>query len=93
VTTYTKRDLRAADMLAMTLLGLGAMLIVFGVVKLTGSAASLNAKQQIDESRIPVSLWVAVASFMLLGMALNLKVRELVRSKGREPEDYAGVAE
>ena len=38
-------------------------------------------------------LWIAAVSTLSLGVALNLKLRQLVRNKGEEPQDYDGVPE
>ncbi|MBX3462787.1 MAG: hypothetical protein KF830_06425 [Planctomycetes bacterium] len=86
MTTYTKRDIRAADMLAMILIGFGLVLILFQVLPL------MNAKPDVKVQMSPV-VWILAGVFVLLGLALNLKVRQLVRNKGREPEDYPDVPE
>ncbi len=38
-----------------------------------------------------LGIWVIAGLFIVLGMALNLKVREITRNHGRETEDYPGV--
>lgn len=82
MTTYTKRDIRAADLLAMILFGFGVILAVcagfgtFGKAEQGGSAAGA---------------WILAGVFLALGTALNLKVRQLVCAKGAEPVDYDGV--
>ena len=40
-----------------------------------------------------LALWGVAAALLVLGSALNLKVRQLIANKGREPEDYEGVPE
>jgi hypothetical protein len=82
VTTYTKRDIRAADALAMILFGLGVVLVFFAVFKTIGKA---------DKGGSVVGAWIIAGVFLALGTALNLKVRQLVRTKGAEPVDYDGV--
>lgn len=83
MTTHTKRNLRAADMLALILLGFGLVLAGSAVLRMTGKAGS--------ESGSPVGLWILAAVFVALGLALNLKVRQLIRNQGRESADYEGV--
>ena len=83
MTTYTKRDIRAADILAMVLFGFGVVLVLFAVLKATGKVG--------DGGGSVVGLWIVAGVFLLLGGALNLKVRQLIRSKGVEPVDYDGV--
>ena len=83
MTTYTKRDIRAADMLAMILFGFGVVLVFFAVFKMIGKADK--------ESGSVAGMWIIAGAFLALGTALNLKVRQLVRTKGAEPVDYDGV--
>jgi lipopolysaccharide export LptBFGC system permease protein LptF len=83
VTTYTKRDIRAADMLAMILFGFGVVLVFFAVLKTTGKVGK--------EGGSLVGTWIIAGVFLALGTALHLKVRQLVRTKGAEPVDYDGV--
>jgi hypothetical protein len=83
VTTYTKRDIRAADMLAMILFGFGVALVLFALFKTLGKAGK--------EGGSDVGTWIIAGVFLSLGTALNLKVRQLVRTKGAEPVDYDGV--
>jgi hypothetical protein len=94
MTTYTKRDIRAADLLALLLFGLGFVLVLFAAIPLI---ASLGGAEKIDKAAVaPQSsfgLWFAGGCFLLLGTALNLKVREIIRNKGREAADYEGVSE
>ena len=85
VTHYTKRDVRAADMLAMILFGFGLVLVVFAVFKTIGKADK--------ESGSVAGTWIIAGVFLALGTVLNLKVRQLVRNKGAEPVDYDGVPE
>lgn len=82
MTTYTKRDIRAADMLAMILFGFGVVLVFFAVFKTIGNAGKGGSV---------VGTWIIAGVFLALGTALNLKVRQLVRTKGAEPVDYDGV--
>jgi lipopolysaccharide export LptBFGC system permease protein LptF len=85
VTTYTKRDVRAADMLAMILFGFGVVLVLFAIFKMIGKT---------DKSSGSIAgTWIIAGVFLGLGMALNLKVRQLVRNKGVEPVDYDGVSD
>jgi len=84
MTTYTKRDIKAADMLAMILVG-------FGVVLLLLAAMPIIAAKSGKEGGTNPALWVVAAVFVFLGVALNLKIKQLVRNQGREPEDYPGI--
>ncbi len=81
MTRYTKRDLRAADLLALVFVGLGFALLLVAVIS---SASGKGGEGS------PV-LWIVAGACLALGTALHLKVRELVRNKGREPEEYPGV--
>ncbi len=78
MTTYTKRDLRAVDLLALVLFVIGIVLALFAVF-------------QVRQNTL--LLWIAAVSTLSLGVALNLKLRQLVRNKGEEPQDYDGVPE
>jgi len=86
VTSYTKRDIRAADMLAMMLVGIGIVLVLFAALPVILTKADKNGGSG-------PALWIAGGVFILLGAALALKIRQLVRNRGREPEDYPGVPE
>ena len=79
MTTYTKRDLRAVDLLALVLFVVGIVLALFAVFQVARQNTLL--------------LWIAAVSTLSLGAALNLKLRQLVRNKGEEPQDYDGVPE
>ena len=83
VTTYTKRDIRAADLLAIVLTGLGLVLVVLAVVATVGKSGKGSGGA--------IDTWILAGVFLVLGLALNLKVRQLVRNKGVEPIDYDGV--
>ena len=78
MTTYTKRDLRAVDLLALVLFVIGIVLALFAVFKVRQNT---------------LLLWIAAVSTLSLGVALNLKLRQLVKNKGEEPQDYDGVPE
>jgi len=84
MTTYNKRALRAAGMFAGILFGVGLLLVM---VTFFDSVGLGQAKGSIDL----VSLWILAGLFLWFGTVLNWKVRQLVRNKGREPEDYEGV--
>lgn len=84
MTQYTKRDIRAADMLAIILVGFGVVLLSFAALP------PLVAKEPGGSHP---ALWILSGVFLLLGTALNLKVRELVRNAGREPGDHPNVPE
>jgi hypothetical protein len=94
MTSYNKRDLRAADLLAMILVGLGVIFVWFAVDHLV-SPLGFEARfgKRPDGSRTGLGLCVSAVSFLLLGTALNFKVRQLTRTGGREPKDYEGVPE
>jgi lipopolysaccharide export LptBFGC system permease protein LptF len=83
VTTYTKRDIKAADMLAMILVGFGVVIVFFALFKTIGKAGKAGGSV--------AGTWITAGVFLALGTALNLKVRQLVRTKGVEPVDYDGV--
>jgi len=83
MTTYTKRDIRAADMLAMILVGFGTLLLLCGAkALLLGKVGGTNP-----------AVWVLAGVFLCMGAALNFKIRDRVRNGGREPGDYPGVPE
>ncbi len=84
MTTYTKRDIRAADILAMILVGFGVVLLLF-------AAAPLMVAESGKDGGSNPALWIVAGVFVILGVALNLKIKQLVRNQGREPEDYPGV--
>lgn len=83
MTTYTKRDIRAADMLAMILVGFGVVICFFALFKTLGKGSAGGGSV--------IGTWIIAGVFLALGTALNLKVRQLVRTKGTEPVDYDGV--
>ena len=86
MTTYTKRDIRAADILAMVLVGLGVLVLLL-------AALPLGFAQLTNGGASRPGLWIAGGVFVLLGTALNLKIRQLARNAGRESEDHPGVPE
>ncbi len=101
---YTKRDLRAADILAAILVGLGGLLLVVGIVRLakTGEKREVATTAAEPPPRTPAKAAkgslgpgypevILGAVFLTLGGALSLKVRALVRNRGRESSDYPGV--
>jgi len=92
MTIYTKRDMRAADMLALILFGFGVVLSLLAMITNFGwlQAPAVEGKP-VAGPRSAFSLWLMAVVFLMLGAAMNLKVRQLVRNKGREPDDYAGV--
>lgn len=83
MTTYTKRDLRAVDLLALILVCIGGLLALAALSKVLGTK---------DGGNSPL-LWIGAVCTLALGTALNLKVRQLVRHKGQEPKEYDGVPE
>ena len=83
MTIYTKRDIRAADILAMILFGFGVVLVLFAILKATGKVGEGGGSAG--------TLWIVAGVFLLLGGALNLKVRQLIRNKGAESVDYDGA--
>lgn len=86
MTTYTKRDLRAVDMFALILVG-------FGVVLMLCAAMPLIAAGSDKGGGTNPALWIVAGVFVVLGVTLNLKLKQLVRNQGREPEDHPGVPE
>ena len=83
MTTYTKRDLRAVDLLGLVLLSVGIVLASIALFRTLAPKGSGDA----------LLLWIAAVSTLALGTALNLKVRQLIRTKGEEPREYEGVPE
>ncbi len=83
MTTYTKRDIRAADILAMILFGFGVVLLGFAIFMTLGKTGKGGG------SAFP--MWLMAGVFLALGTALNLKIRQLIRAEGTEPTDYDGV--
>ncbi|MEM7165848.1 MAG: hypothetical protein AAF581_10310 [Planctomycetota bacterium] len=82
---HTKRDLRAADMLALILVGLGLIMVARGAWFLFA-----------DEGAGPKGgSRVALVGVVLLalGGAVNLKVRELARNGGSEVPDNGSSTE
>jgi len=75
VKTYTKREIRAVDLLAMILFGFGLLLVLLAVLR----------TYRADEAGSAVGGWIVAGVFLLLGLALNLKVRQLDRNNGTEP--------
>jgi hypothetical protein len=94
-TTYCKRDIRSADLLAIILFGFGCVLAMMGtfVAFFPWQSAKDLAPKHGDSSATALGLAAAAAIFLMLGGALNLKVRQLVRHGGREPGEYEGVPE
>ena len=74
-TTYSKRDVRAANLFALMLFGVGIALVALGLFATLGLGA-----EQVSV----VHVWLAAVVFLALGTAMNLKVRELARSQRRE---------
>lgn len=87
MTTYDKRDLRAADFAAILFFGFGLVLAAFATISpfvpIGRLAAAGGAMRWLA--------WIAAAAFAMVGGILNLKVRQLARNGGREPVDYDGV--
>ena len=82
MTTYSKTDIRAADMLAVTLSGLGILLLAFAAFETIGKGAHPSSN---------IRLWLSAGVFLPLGLALNFKIRQLVRNQGTEPVGCDGV--
>lgn len=99
MTRYNKRDIRAADMLALIFVGLGIALLVFAVMPLFGGGEGLEGGKGLKgfegggAAEANPGLWIAAGMFVILGLAMHLKVMQLVRNQGHEPEDYPGVPE
>jgi hypothetical protein len=70
-------------MLAMILFGFGVVLVFFALFKMIGKTDKASGSI--------AGTWIIAGVFLGLGMALNLKVRQLVRNKGAEPVDCDGV--
>jgi hypothetical protein len=78
LTTYTKRDLRAVDLLALVLFAVGIVLVLVALIR----------------SGDTLLLWIGAVSTMSLGAALKLKLRQLHRNLGsEEPNKFGGVFE
>ena len=77
MTTYTVRELRAADLLALILIAFGACLALIAVLTQTGGLAL--------PWRIPLGLGIGAVSFATLGAVLAIKVRSLLRNGRSEP--------
>src|SRR5690606_18552239 len=88
MTTYTKRDLRAADMLAMILFGFGVVLLLIAMSTTFGwLQGSGEAGKPVASPRSAFKIYLMATVFLMIGGALSLKIRQLVRNKGREPEE------
>jgi hypothetical protein len=83
--TYRKRELRAADLVALTVTGFGVLMLIV--------AALLQLANDGELGRSAMALYFLGVVFLPLGLALNLKIHQLVQNGGREPEDYPGVPE
>ena len=82
LTTYTKRDLRAVDLLTLVLFSVGIVLVLIALIRLLSAAGDT------------LLLWIGAVSTMSLGTALKLKLRQLLRNLGsEEPNKYRGVFE
>lgn len=90
MTSYSKRDIRAADILAVILFSIGLILLGLAIFE-----TATQPKVAIDPRAGGVVrvLWFFAGTFTLMGGALGLKVRELARNGGREPVAYEGVPE
>jgi hypothetical protein len=101
---YTPRDLRAADIFAMILIGFGLVLLVVGLIafatRLDGTSASVVTKSpegkvtRKAKPSFPPGVAFAVCGFTLgcLGGALSFKVRQLIGTGGVEPSEYGETA-
>lgn len=72
MTTCTKRDIKAADMLKMIRFGFGLVLVFSALLKTIGK----TGKDRGSRWRVDIA-----GVFLALGAALNLKVRQLVRTR------------
>jgi len=86
MTRYTKRDLRAVHLLA---------LLLFGIALLLGGCAFLahRATPLQTTLRLAPFWWIPASVLLVISATLQWKVRQLVRHRGEEPEEYAGVPE
>jgi hypothetical protein len=82
LTQYTKRDIRAADMLAIILVGFGVTLLLFAV---------LPPFLGKGKGGVHLGLGILSGVFLMLGTVLNLKVRELIRNGGADRGEYPNV--
>ncbi len=101
---YTPRDLRAADIFAMVLIGFGLVLFVVGAIAFStrpdDTSASVVSKSPegkiIPKAKpsLPPGAAFAVSGFTLgcLGAGLSFKVRQLIRTGGVEPSEYGESA-
>lgn len=85
---YTKRDLRAADILSMVLIGAGVLLLIIGLLLIVETEDGGVAKGTKGFGGL-----IGAVVFLALGTALQLKIRQLVRRGGREPEEYDNAQE
>ncbi len=102
---YTSRDLRAADIFAMVLVVFGLVLLVIGSIAFATqpddtdvSVVSKSGEKKVvlkAKSSLPPGVAFAVSGFTLgcLGAALSFKVRQLTRTGGIEPSEYAETEE
>ena len=91
MSTYNKRDLKAADLFATILFGFGfflAMMAIFMTVDYR-MAGRVDGKHVKVFNNL-VLLWILAGVFLLCGTVLNLKIRQLARNKGRESKDPEG---
>ena len=94
---YTPRDLRAADVFALVLVGFGLTLLAFGVIAYVSrpnfatpravnnaADAELLSKARTEPPN-GLKLGGCGLTLMCLGVALSFKVRQLTRTGGVEP--------
>ena len=97
---YSKRDIKTADALALILTGLGILLLVVGVLSIISSIGGESpVVDNAAKAKAASYFWqmpglrfsVLGLVFLSLGIALNLKLKRLMASGGKESPDYEGV--
>lgn len=87
MTRYTKRDLRAVHLLALLLFGIGLLLATCAVM------VHVRPPVHVAWPRLAEFSWMPAIVVFATSAMLQWKVRQLVRNRGEEPEEYAGVPE
>ena len=86
---YSKRDLRAVDVLAMVLVGIGALCLLLAFFSWTQGWKSGEAGVK-TVGNLFVGYAIGGLIFGCSGLALNLKLRELQKDGGQDVEGTIG---